>query len=218
MEGSLGPWRALERESGAEQWPGGGAEGSRLGAATGLRKGKPCGCGSVGARLRREGSRAGLGAILWDPQISAVLLRGQEWGLEECGGCRRKGAPARAGPSGGRARSHLCGSPATGAPREGTREAAHRPGDSWEREDEEMRKRKSLQRAREGPRLSAERSPPLWGACVSLGGLEGHGEQRGARRLPRLSWASPPLQLPKEFPWGRHVHLSLGKKALWDRV
>lgn len=98
MEGSLGPWRALERESGAEQWPGGGAEGSRLGAAAGLRKGKPCGCGSVGARLRREGSRAGLGAILWDPQISAVLLRGQEWGLEECGGCRRKGTPGAGGP------------------------------------------------------------------------------------------------------------------------
>lgn len=40
MEGSLGPWRALERESGAEKWPGGDGEGSRLGTGRGAQEGK----------------------------------------------------------------------------------------------------------------------------------------------------------------------------------
>lgn len=100
----------------------------------------------------------------------------------------------------------------------GPREAAHRSGDSWEREDEEMRKRKSLQRAREGPRLSAERSPPPVGSLCLVGRP---GRAPGAERSPQGPQAllgKPPLQLPKEFPWGRNVHLSLGKKALWDRI
>lgn len=120
MEGSLGPWRALERESGAEKWPAGDGEGSRLGTAAGLRKGKPCGCGRVGAWLRREGSRAGRAQYSRTLrfQLSCCGVRNGGWRNAEA--AEGRGPPARAALAGRQEGER--GATSAGAPPLGLRE------------------------------------------------------------------------------------------------